>query len=77
MKATVDTLWLIDGHHDVFKSRDHLIPSSFQDTTNHNYRKHDSHALPFMSVRMHCLDAYKESIGSNLAGRGLNLMLYY
>lgn len=29
MKAMVDTLWLMDGQHDAFRSRDRLIPSTF------------------------------------------------
>ena len=36
MKAMVDTLWQIDGQHDVFKSRNSPIPSCFDSFNGYN-----------------------------------------
>ena len=83
MKAIIDTLWLIDGQYVVFKGRAHPIPSSFHSFTGYNQRSianvrgRTCHAHHSVSVLIHYLGAYKESIGSNLARKGLNLMLYY
>ena len=43
MKAIIDTLWLIDGQYDVFKSRDHPIPSSFHSFTGYNQPQPSKH----------------------------------
>ena len=43
MKAIVDTLWLIDGQHDVFKSRDHLIPSTCHSFIGYNQPQLSKH----------------------------------
>ena len=84
--AIIDTLRLIDGRHNVFKSRDHLIPfgSHFLlGITNHNHRSignvrgRTCHAHHSVSVLIRYLGAYKASTGSDLAGKSLNLMLYY
>ena len=62
MKAMVDTLWLIDGQHDVFRSRDHPIPSTFHSFSGYNqpqlskHRKRDRENMSCTSLRV-CADA--------------------
>ena len=62
MKAMVDTLWLIDVQHDVFRSRDHLIPSTFHSFSGYNqpqlskHRKRDRENMSCTSLRV-CADA--------------------
>ena len=61
MKAIIDTLWLIDGQYDVFKSRDHPIPSSFHSFTGYNqpqpskHRKRERENMSCTSLRL-CAD---------------------
>ena len=43
MKAITDTLWQIDGRHNVFKSRDHPIPSSSHSFTGYNQPQPSKH----------------------------------
>lgn len=78
MKAMVDTLWLIDGQHDVFRSRDHPIPSTFQSFSGYNqpqlskHRKRDREKKSGTSLRV-CADAL---FGGNLVGKSSNPILY-
>ena len=61
MKVIVDTFWLIDGQHDVFKSRDYPIPSSFHSFTGYNqpqlskHRKRERENMSCTSLRL-CAD---------------------
>ena len=61
MKAIIDTFWLIDGQYDVFKSRDHPIPSSFHSFTGYNqpqpskHRKRERENMSCTSLRL-CAD---------------------
>ena len=47
VKVIVDTLWLIDGHHDVFGERNLRIPTYFSSFSGYNvpgmskHRKHE------------------------------------
>lgn len=60
-KAIVDTLRQIDGRHNVFKSRDHLIPSSSHSFTGYNqpqpskHRKRERENMSCTSLRL-CAD---------------------
>ena len=60
-KAIVDTLWQIDGRHNVFKSRDHPIPSSSYSFTGYNqpqpskHRKRERKNMSCTSLRL-CAD---------------------
>ena len=58
MKAMVDTLWQIDGQHDVFKSRNFPIPSCFDSFNGYNqphlskHRKRDRQNMSSTSLRV-------------------------
>ena len=58
VKAMVDTLWQIDGQHDVFKSRNSPIPSCFDSFNGYNqphlskHRKRERQNMTFTSLRL-------------------------
>ena len=75
IKAMVDTLWEIDGQHDVFKERFFqfpLVSSLSLAITNHICRSIASvmgkicHPRHFAFVLILCSDACKESTGSDM-----------
>ena len=43
VKAIVDTLWLIDGHHDVFGERNLRIPACFSSFSGYNVPEMSKH----------------------------------
>lgn len=62
MKAIVDTLWQIDGQHDVFKSRNSPIPSCFGSFNGYNqphlskHRKRERQNMTCTSLKL-CADS--------------------
>ena len=43
VKALVDTLWYMDGHHHVLKNRSHEVPESLQHFTGYNVPESSKH----------------------------------
>ena len=43
MKALVDTLWYVDGHHHVLKNRSHEVPKTLQHFTGYNVPESSKH----------------------------------
>ena len=43
VKALVDTLWYVDGHHHVLKNRSHEVPESLQHFTGYNVLESSKH----------------------------------
>ena len=43
VKALVDTLWYVDGHHHVVKNRSHEVPESLQHFTGYNVPESSKH----------------------------------
>ena len=58
IKAVVDALWEIDGHHDVFKARSFSIPPAFHPFTGYNlpelskHRKRSRQNMSSTSLRL-------------------------
>lgn len=69
MKAMVDTLWQIDGQHDVFKSRNFPILSCFYSFNGYNQShlsKHSKRERQNMSSTSLCISA--DSLFRSLQG---------